>query len=132
METVEKVIEGENVERVRHIGTVAYKSDKDGFKDKTFERYTYQGETFRVKSDEVKFIESFNKGEIYKIWLILRKDVQVGLDDKGNPILRDLWEYDGHINEKSAKSKAQTKAIIERIKLGVDAVAELPELEEAG
>jgi hypothetical protein len=127
---IEKVIEGESVARVRHVGTVKYKSDKEGFKDQTFERYSYQGEVFRVKSSEEKFLKDYADDKIYKIWLILRKGVKVGVDDKGNDIKKDLWEYDGHINEKSAESKASTGAKLKAIAEGKSSkIEELQDLD---
>jgi len=128
-EIIEKIIEGENVDRVRHVGTVKFKSDKEGFKDQTFERYSFQGETFRVRSSEIKFQNDYSNGDIHKIWLVLKKGVILGVDDKGKDITRDLWEYDGHQNIKSAETKAEVKAKLERIAKSYGDVADVVKLQ---
>lgn len=112
-ETTEKVIEGRNVDRVKFIGTFDYKSTKEGFAGKKFNRYSAMGITFRAHTErDIDFINDLKAKNVGAIYLVPQKDVVIGKNDDGTDLTKDLWDFDGYSTIKSAREHAQNAFII--------------------
>ncbi len=134
METVEKIIEGQDIDRVQHLRSKEYKSEKDGFKGESFEVYKVKGITFRVPSKDAFVKDILAKGEkVRAIYLIERKGVELNAEDEsGNKIIRDLWEFDGYSTVGSYLSNKKVEGLAKRYSEGnFTDTANIVELEEA-
>lgn len=130
---VEMIIEGEDIDRVQKILTKKYKSEKEGFANESYEVYKVKGITFRVPSKD-----AFNKDfegrakVVRKIYLIERKGVELGRDEANQPILKDLWEFDGYSTNDSFLANKKVEGLAKRYSEGnFTDTANIVELEEA-
>jgi hypothetical protein len=129
----EMIIEGRDIDRVQNILTKQYKSEKDGFKGESYEVYKVKGITFRVTSKDAFNKDILAKGEkVRAIYLIERKNVELGKDADGLTITKDLWEFDGYSTVGSYLSNMKVEGLAKRYSEGnfTDA-ANIVELEEA-
>jgi hypothetical protein len=133
MEAAEKIIEGQDIDRVQHILSKKYKSEKDGFAGESFEVYKVKGITFRVPSKDAFVKDIAAKGEkVRAIYLIERKGVELGLDADGLMITKDLWDFDGYSTVGSYLSNKKVEGLAKRYSEGnFTDVANIVELEEA-
>jgi hypothetical protein len=135
MNIVEMIIEGEDIDRVQHIRSKKYNSTKEGFADESFEVYKVKGITFRVPSKDA-FVKDFAEGRakiVRKIYLIERKGVQLkAQDDNGDPIIKDLWDFDGYSTNDSFLANKKVEGLAKRYSEGnFTDTANIVELEEA-
>jgi uncharacterized membrane-anchored protein len=133
MEAGEKIIEGQDIDRVQHILTKQYKSTKEGFANESYEVYKVKGITFRVPSKDVFVKDIVAKGEkVRAIYLIERKGVELGVDSDGLAIVRDLWDFDGYSTVGSYLSNKKVEGLAKRYSEGnFTDTANIVELEEA-
>jgi hypothetical protein len=133
MENVEMTIEGQDIDRVQKILTKKYKSEKDGFANESYEVYKVKGITFRVPSKDAFTKDILAKGEkVRAIYLIERKGVELGKDEAGLAIIKDLWEFDGYSTVGSYLSNKKVEGLAKRYSEGnFTDTANIVELEEA-
>jgi hypothetical protein len=133
MEAGEKIIEGQDIDRVQHILSKKYKSTKEGFANESFEVYKVKGITFRVPSKDAFVKDIVAKGEkVRAIYLIERKGVELGLDEDGQKITKDLWDFDGYSTVGSYLSNKKVEGLAKRYSEGnFTDTANIVELEEA-
>jgi hypothetical protein len=133
MENMEMIIEGQDIDRVQHLLSKQYKSDKDGFKGESYEVYKVKGITFRVPTKDAFTKDIVAKGEkVRAIYLIERKGVELGRDEADQPIIKDLWEFDGYSTVGSYLSNKKVEGLAKRYSEGnFTDTANIVELEEA-
>ena len=134
MENVEMIIEGQDIDRVQNILTKKYKSTKEGFANEFYEVYKVKGITFRVPSKDAFTKDIVAKGEkVRAIYLIQRKGVELNaLDEKGDKIIKDLWDFDGYSTVGSYLSNKKVEGLAKRYSEGnFTDTANIVELEEA-
>jgi len=129
----EMIIQGQDIDRVQNILTKKYKSEKDGFAGESYEVYKVKGITFRVPSKDIFNKDIVAKGEkVRAIYLIERKGVELGLDEDGQKITKDLWEFDGYSTVGSYLSNMKVEGLAKRYSEGnFTDTANIVELEEA-
>jgi hypothetical protein len=129
----EMIIQGQDIDRVQNILTKQYKSEKDGFKGESYEVYKVKGITFRVPSKDAFNKDIIAKGEkVRAIYLIERKNVELGKDADGLVITKDLWEFDGYSTVGSYLSNMKVEGLAKRYSEGnFTDTANIVELEEA-
>ena len=134
MENVEMRIEGQDIDRVQHLRTKQYNSTKEGFVNESFEIYKVKGITFRVPSKDAFVKDIVAKGEkVRAIYLIERKGVELNaLDENGEKIIKDLWDFDGYSTVGSYLSNKKVEGLAKRYSEGnFTDTANIVELEEA-
>jgi hypothetical protein len=129
----EMIIEGRDIDRVQNILTRKYKGETDGFKGESFEVYKVKGITFRVPSKDAFNKDIIAKGEkVRAIYLIERKNVELGKDADGLTITKDLWDFDGYSTVGSYLSNMKVEGLAKRYSEGnFTDTANIVELEEA-
>jgi hypothetical protein len=129
----EMIIEGRDIDRVQNILTKKYNSTKEGFANESYEVYKVKGITFRVPSKDAFNKDIVAKGEkVRAIYLIERKGVELGVDEDGQKITKDLWEFDGYSTVGSYLSNMKVEGLAKRYSEGnFTDTANIVELEEA-
>ena len=129
----EMIIQGQDIDRVQNILTKQYKSEKDGFKGESYEVYKVKGITFRVPSKDAFNKDILAKNEkVQAIYLIERKNVELGKDADGLTITKDLWEFDGYSTVGSYLTSKKVEGLAKRYSEGnFTDTANIVELEEA-
>lgn len=130
----EIVIEGDDIDRVRFVGTGIYTSEKENYKNKKFHRFAVKGLTFRAHEElDAEFIKDIKSKSavVRKIYLIPRKGVKIGTDSDGKDITVDVNDFDGYTTNDSATATAKVTNTIKLYSEGkvFNVATELADLE---